>query len=67
MPVRLRLESPPRFNDGIIVTRSAHKLQPDREILSRESAGNGHRRKPADIADAAERIGKSEIGLEIHG
>ncbi len=67
MPVRMRLESPPRLNDGIIVTRSTHELQPDREIFSRESAWNGHCRKPADIADAAERIGKSEIGLEIHG
>src|SRR5206468_1457450 len=59
VPVSVQLEGPPCLDYRVIVTGSAYELQPDREILVRESTRNGHCRKPADIADAAERIGKS--------
>src|SRR5258708_17522617 len=65
MPVGMQLEGPPRLDNRKIVARSAHKLQSDRQILLGESAGNRHCRKPADIANAAERILKCQIGLEI--
>ena len=61
MPLSVQLEGSPGLNYRVIVTGSAYELQPDREILVRESTRNGHCRKPADIADAAERIGKSQI------
>src|SRR2546427_12678108 len=48
-----------------IVTGSTHELQPDGKILIRESARNGHRRKTADITDAAERIREDQSGLEV--
>src|SRR5260370_40318680 len=65
MPAGMQWEGPPRVDNRKIVARSAHKLQSDRQILLGESAGNGHCRKPADIANAAERIWKCQIGLEI--
>src|SRR2546421_13030010 len=65
MPVAVQLEGPPRLDNCEIVARPAHKLQPDREIFLRESTRNGHCREPADITDAREGIGKSQIGLEI--
>ena len=65
MPVGVQLEGPPCLDNRKIVTRSAHKLESDRKILFREPARNGHCRKPADIADAAERIRKQQIGFEI--
>src|SRR6266849_5000922 len=65
VPVGVRLEGPPRLDYRVIVARSTNELQSDGQILIRESARNGHRRKAADIADAAERIGKSQISLEI--
>ena len=67
MPIGVQLEGPPCLDNRKIVTRSAHKLESDREIFFREPTRNGHRRKPADIANATERIGKSQIGLEIQG
>ena len=65
MPVGVHLEGPSRLYYGKIVTRSANKLHPDGEIFVGESARNGHRRQPAHIADAAERIGKSQAGLKV--
>lgn len=65
MPVGMRLECSPRLDDGEIVTGSAHKLQSDRKILIRESARNGECRQAANIADATERVGKDEAGLEV--
>ena len=65
MPVGMQLEGPPRLDNRKIVARSTHKLQSDRQILLGETARNGHCRKPADIADAAERIWKCKVGLEI--
>src|SRR2546430_15319086 len=67
MPVGVQLEGPPCLDNRKIVTRSTHKLQPDREIFLGEATGNGHRWKPANISNGAERIGKSQIGLEIQG
>jgi len=67
VPVGVPLEGPPRLDYRIIVARSSNELQPDWQILVRESAGNGHCREAADIADGAERIRKSKIGLEIQG
>src|SRR2546430_7442018 len=57
MPVSVQLEGSPCLNYRVIVTGSAYELQPGRKILVRESTRNGHCRKPADIADAAEGIG----------
>ena len=65
MPVGMRLEGSPRLNNGEVVTSSAHELQPDGKIFVRESTGNGHCRKTADIADAAEGIGEDQSRLEI--
>src|SRR5690242_2821156 len=67
MPVSVQLEGPPCLNYRVIVTGSAYELQPDREIFVRESTRNGHCWKPANIADTAERIRKSQIGFQIHG
>ena len=67
MPVGVQLEDPPCLDNRKIVTRSAYKLESDREILFREPARNRHCWEPADIANAAERIGKNQIGLEIQG
>ena len=67
MPLSVQLEGSPGLNYRVIVTGSAYELQPDREILVRESTRNGHCRKPADIADPTEGIGKHQIGLEIQG
>ena len=65
MPVGMRLEGASRLNDGKVVTGSTHELQPNGKILICESARNRHRRKTADIADAAEWIGEDQSGLEI--
>src|SRR5438270_10344723 len=65
VPVGMQLKGPPCLDNRKIVARSTHKLQPDREILLGEPAMNRHGWKPADIADAAERFGKSQIGIEI--
>src|SRR5260370_38302947 len=65
MPVSMRLEGPPRLNDGKIITSSTHKLQPDRKVFVRESTGNGHCRKTADIPDATERIGEDQTSLKM--
>ena len=65
MPIGMRLEGPPGLDNRKIVTGSTHELQPDGKILIRESARNGHRRKTADITDAAERIREDQSGLEV--
>jgi len=67
MPVSMGLEYSSRLDDAKIVTGPAHKLQSDGEILLRETTRNGHRRQPANIAEATERIGKDETGLKIQG
>ena len=51
--------------DRYFIEGPADQLQADGQAGARESARDGHCRKPADIADAAERIRKSQIGLEI--
>ena len=65
VPVSVRLERSCRLDNRKIVAGSAHKLQPDGEILLSESARNGHCWKPTNIANAAERIGKYETSFEI--
>src|SRR5258708_13299600 len=65
VPMGMRVEGPDGLNHGKVVTRSTHELQPDRKVLVRESARNGHCRKTADIADGAERIGEDQSGLKI--
>jgi len=65
MPIGMRLEGSPRLNNGEVVTSSAHELQPDGKIFVRESTRYRHRRKTTDIADASERIGEDQSGLEI--
>src|SRR6266576_497610 len=67
MPVGVKLEGSPCLNYRVVVPGSGYKLEADRKIFVRKSAGDGYRRKPADIANATERIGKSQIGLEIQG
>jgi len=59
----LALESARRLNDRDIVSGSGHKLQAGRKIFFRKAAWNRQRGKAAEIADAAERVRKDQIGF----
>src|SRR4029077_9937443 len=65
VPLSMQLEGPPCLNDRKIIARSSHKLQTNGKILISESARHGHRRQPADVAQAAERIRENQTSLEI--
>lgn len=65
MPVGVKLKGSRGLNDSEVVARPSHELQSNGKTLIGESAGNRKSRKSAKIADCTERIGKSEIGLEV--
>ena len=66
MPVGVLLEESCGLNYGEIVSGTADKLKTDGEILFGETTRDRECRQAADIADAAQRIGERETGLEIH-
>jgi len=65
VPVRATLEDVRGGDDIAIVANAADELDSHREFFGGEAAGHTERRQAAKIADAAERIGKGEVGFEI--
>ena len=59
------LVGPRSLDNRKIVTRSCDKLQAGWKIFFGESAWYGERRKPAEIAGAAERVRKDQTGFQI--
>jgi glutamate synthase domain-containing protein 3 len=65
MPVGVQLVGARGLDNGNVVAGASHKLQAYGEILFGKAAGNGKRGQPAQISDAAQRIGVRKSGLEI--
>src|SRR5277367_6608630 len=65
VPVGVKLEGSRRLNHSEVIACSPDELQTYGKIIFREAAGNRQRGQAAEIADGAERIRKSEVGLEI--
>src|SRR5579863_1936494 len=67
VPVRALLVRSSSLNDGDVVARLGDKLEAHGQTLFSEAAGDGKRRKSAEIADSTEGIGKREISFKIGG
>src|SRR6266404_9480274 len=65
MPVGMQLVGARGLDYGDIVAGASHELQAHGKILFGEAAGNRNRRQPAQITDAAQRIGERKARLEI--
>ena len=65
VPIGMELESVRSLNHSKIVSCTPHKLQSNGKICFREPAGHRKGGKAAEIADAAERIRKREVGLQV--
>src|SRR5258705_9099020 len=65
MPVGMQLVGARGLDYGDIVAGASHELQAYGKIFFGEAAGNRQRRQPAQISDAAQRIGVRKSGLEI--
>src|ERR1700720_4475904 len=65
MPVGVQLVGARGLDYRNVVAGASHELQAHGKILFGEAAGNGKRWQPAQVADAAQRIGVRESGLEI--
>src|SRR5579859_5458293 len=65
VPVGVLLESTRSADDRGVGAGFADELQSERKLIVGESARNRKCRQSAEIANAAERIGKSDIGFQI--
>ena len=65
VPIRVLLIGARRLNHGSVISGPPHELQSDWQVFRREAAGHGNCRKPAQVADAAERVWKNEVRFEI--
>src|SRR6266436_2490557 len=65
MPVGMLLVGARGLDYGDIVAGASHELQAYGKIFVGEAAGNRKRRQPAQISDAAQRVGVRKSGLEI--
>src|SRR6266478_6861466 len=65
MPVGMQLVGARGLDYGDIVAGASHELQAYGKIFVGEAAGNRKRRQPAQISDAAQRVGVRKSGLEI--
>src|SRR5579863_5263391 len=65
VPVGVLLKDPRSADDRGVGAGFADELQSERKFVVGESARNRKCRQSAEIANAAERIGKSDIGFQI--
>src|SRR5258708_23939538 len=65
LPLGKRLESNRGGDDPRVVEGAADELNADRQSLRREAARHADGRQAAEVADAAEGIGESELGLDV--
>src|SRR5579864_912563 len=71
VPVCLALEDARRLNDFGVIERAANKLDSNGQAVLSKAARHADRRESANIADAADGIGKGQrliqIGVELAG
>src|SRR6478672_2901538 len=71
MPVCLALENARRLNDLSVIQSATNKLYARRQAVLAETARHADCRQAADVADAANGIGKGQrfvqVGIELAG
>jgi hypothetical protein len=65
MPVCLALENTGRLNDFGVIQCPANKLDAHRQTVLAKAARDANRRKPADVADSANGIGKGQRLIQV--
>lgn len=63
VPIGVLLKRARSLDRREVVAGAGYKLKADRQFVFGEAAGNGKRRQPAKIANAAQRVGKSKSGF----